>query len=91
MNSDIRLRNVSQEVCSASRSFILGFVLAANNQAKEAIPFLEKALSVSDRSPGVIGVLVRAYAHSGRRADALRLLAELKRRKQAVIFRLPPL
>jgi hypothetical protein len=44
---------------------------------------LEKAVSVSDRSPGVIGVLVRAYAHAGRRTDALRLLAELKTRKQA--------
>ena len=61
----------------------LGFALIANRQAEEAIPILEKALSVSDRSPGVIGVLVRAYAHAGRRADALRLLAELKRRKQA--------
>jgi hypothetical protein len=27
-------------------------------------------------------VLVRAYAHAGRRADALRLLGELKTRKQ---------
>jgi TolB-like protein/Flp pilus assembly protein TadD len=62
--------------------WFLGFALAANNQPEEAIPFLEKALSVSDRSPGVIGVLVRAYAHAGRRADALRLLVELKRRKQ---------
>ena len=61
----------------------LGFVLIANGQPKEAIPALEKALSVSDRSPGVIGVLIRAYAHAGRRADAFRLLAELKRRKLA--------
>ena len=61
----------------------LGFALIANRQAEEAIPVLEKALSVSDRSPGVIGVLVRAYAHAGRRSDALRLLAELQRRKQA--------
>ena len=61
----------------------LGFVLIANRQAEEAIPYLEKALSVSDRSPGVTGVLIRAYAHAGRRADALRLLAELKKRKQA--------
>lgn len=28
-------------------------------------------------------MLVRAYAHAGRRQDALRLLAELKKRKQA--------
>ena len=61
----------------------LGFVLIAKGVPQEAIPVLEKALSVSDRSPAVIGVLVRAYAFAGRRADALRLLAELKRRAQA--------
>lgn len=44
---------------------------------------LEKAVSVSDRSPAIIAILIRAYAHAGRRADALRLLAELKRRRQA--------
>lgn len=61
----------------------LGFVWSADRQAKEAIPPLEKALSISHRSPGVMGVLVRAYAHAGRRADALRLLAELKERRKA--------
>jgi pentatricopeptide repeat protein len=29
-----------------------------------------------------MGVLIRAYAHAGRRADALRLLNELNRRQQ---------
>jgi len=29
-----------------------------------------------------MGLLVRAYAHAGRQQDALRLLAELKKRKQ---------
>jgi len=67
----------------AGNLWFLGFALIANGQAGEAIPLLEKALSISNRSPGIIGVLVRAYAHAGRRADALRLLAELKRRKQA--------
>jgi TolB-like protein/DNA-binding winged helix-turn-helix (wHTH) protein/Tfp pilus assembly protein PilF len=61
----------------------LGFVLIAKDQPEEAIPVLEKAVSISDGSPAVIGVLVRAYAQAGRRPDALRLLAELKRRKQA--------
>jgi TolB-like protein/Tfp pilus assembly protein PilF len=60
----------------------LGFALIANDQPGEAVPVLEKALAVSNRSPGVTGVLVRAYAHAGRRADALRLLGELKTRKQ---------
>ena len=67
----------------ASALWYMGFALIANRQPEEAIPVLEKAVSISDRSPGVIGVLVRAYAHAGRHADALRLLAELKRRKQA--------
>jgi pentatricopeptide repeat protein len=61
----------------------LGFALIANNQPGEAVPLLEKALSTSNRSPGVMGVLIRAYAHAGRRADALRLLEELKERKRA--------
>lgn len=63
--------------------WFLGFVLVANNQPSEAIPVLEKTLSVSGHSSAVIGVLIRAYAHAGRRADAFRLLAELKKRKQA--------
>jgi tetratricopeptide (TPR) repeat protein len=62
--------------------WILGWVLIANGQSEEAIPILEKVVSISDRSPGVIGVLVTAYAHAGRRADSLRLLGELKRRQQ---------
>jgi TolB-like protein/Tfp pilus assembly protein PilF len=61
----------------------LGFDLIANNQAAEAIPVLEKALFLSHRSPAVMGVLIRAYAHAGRRGDAIRLLSELKRRKEA--------
>jgi TolB-like protein/Tfp pilus assembly protein PilF len=61
----------------------LGIVLVENNQPKEAIPILEKAVALSDRSPGVIGVLINAYARAGRRSDALRLLAELNRRRRA--------
>jgi TolB-like protein/Tfp pilus assembly protein PilF len=67
----------------ASAYWYLGFALIANDQPGEAIPVLEKALSVSDRSPGVMGVLIRAYAHAGRRSDALRILEELKKRSQA--------
>lgn len=61
----------------------LGFVLNANNQPTEAVTVLEKASSISHGSPAVIGVLIRAYAHAGRRNDALRLLAELKKRREA--------
>jgi pentatricopeptide repeat protein len=60
----------------------LGFVLAANNQSKDAIPPLEKALSLSNRSSAVMAILIRAYTHAGRRADALRLLAEMKERSK---------
>jgi TolB-like protein/DNA-binding winged helix-turn-helix (wHTH) protein/Tfp pilus assembly protein PilF len=67
----------------AKALWVLGFVLIANHQPEEAIPVLEKAVSITARSPGTIGVLVRAYADAGRRTDALRLLAELKSRKQA--------
>ena len=59
----------------------LGMALIANGKPDEAIPVLEKALG-THRNPAVMGVLVRAYAHAGRRADALRLLEELKRRQQ---------
>jgi len=60
----------------------LGFVLAIKGQPNDAIPILEKAADLSNRSSGKIDVLTYAYARAGRRKDALRLLAELKRRKQ---------
>jgi tetratricopeptide (TPR) repeat protein len=60
----------------------LGFALIAKGQPEEAIPVLEQSVAGSNRSPGPIGVLVRAYAQAGRRSDALRLLGELKRRQQ---------
>ncbi len=61
----------------------LGFVLVANNQPGDAIPVLQKSVSVSNGSPASTGVLIRAYSHAGRRTDALRLLAELHMRKKA--------
>jgi TolB-like protein/Flp pilus assembly protein TadD len=59
----------------------LGFALNANHQPDEAVVALERALLLSKGSPAVAGVLVRAYALAGRRADALKLLADLKKRK----------
>jgi pentatricopeptide repeat protein len=59
----------------------LGMALVANGQPDEAITVLEKALG-TDRNPAAMGVLVRAYAHAGRREEALRLLDELKRRQR---------
>src|SRR5208282_2639277 len=61
----------------------LGISLIDKNQPQDAIPVLEKALSLSNRSPGVTGTLIRAYALAGRRRDALRLLKELQVRSKA--------
>jgi len=63
-------------------NWFLGFALVANGQAEEAVTVLETARSLSGGSPGVTGVLIRAYAHAGRRADALRLVEELKQRQR---------
>jgi tetratricopeptide (TPR) repeat protein len=60
----------------------LGFTLVAEGKPQDAIPPLERAVSISHGSPGAIGVLARAYGHAGRRAEALRLINELKRRGQ---------
>jgi len=62
----------------AVTNWFLGFAMIANGHPDEAIPVLEKAVALSDRSPAIIGVLVRAYAHAGRRPEALRLLGELQ-------------
>jgi tetratricopeptide (TPR) repeat protein len=60
----------------------LGFMLIENNQPKEAISILEKALPISKRSPGIVGILAKAYALAGQRSKALKLLDELQRRRQ---------
>ncbi len=67
----------------ASALTYLGFALVANSQPADAIPVLEKAISISSGSPAATGVLIRAYSHAGRRRDALRLLAELQKRQSA--------
>ncbi len=64
----------------------LGFALLGKGQPEEAIPVLEKADALSKGSPAVQGILVRAYARGGRREDALRLLAAMKKRREAGYF-----
>jgi len=66
----------------SSALWYLGFVLIGSGKPKEAIPFLEKTALVSSRSPGSIELLAMAYARAGRRPEALRLVSELKRRRQ---------
>jgi TolB-like protein/Flp pilus assembly protein TadD len=61
----------------------LGFALIANNQPEDAVQVLEKAVLLTHGSPASTGILIRAYAHAGRRADALKLLDDLNRRRQS--------
>jgi TolB-like protein/DNA-binding winged helix-turn-helix (wHTH) protein len=66
---------------NAFAHWALGETLIAKGQPEQAIPELENAVLLSDRSPAIVGVLIRAYAHAGRRADAIRLLEELNKRR----------
>jgi TolB-like protein/Flp pilus assembly protein TadD len=66
----------------APANMFLGMALIASGQPGKAIPPLEKVVSGSNRTIDAFGVLVMAYAQAGRRADALRLLGELKKRQQ---------
>jgi len=62
--------------------WLLGFVLNSAGRPDEAIPVLNKTVSMMDRSPGSIGLLASAYARAGRRNDALHLVDELKQRRK---------
>ena len=63
--------------------WFLGFALIGAEHFDEAIQVLERVATVSHGSSAVLGVLVRAYARAGRRAEALRDLDELHRRRKA--------
>ena len=60
----------------------LGFALILNHQTDQAIPEMEKTVAMMNRSPGSLDMLATAYAHAGRRQDALSLINELKQRRQ---------
>jgi tetratricopeptide (TPR) repeat protein len=61
----------------------LGFSFIGAGKPQDAIPPLERAVSITHgKSAGVVGLLARAYAHAGRREEALRLINELKSRRQ---------
>jgi serine/threonine-protein kinase len=62
--------------------WVLGFVLITKGQPDQAIPVLEKTVSMMDRSPGSVELLATGYARAGRRAEALRLINELKQRRK---------
>ena len=60
----------------------LGFALILNKQTDEAIPELERTVALMNRSPGSLEMLATAYARAGNRTEALRLIEELKQRRQ---------
>jgi TolB-like protein/DNA-binding winged helix-turn-helix (wHTH) protein/Tfp pilus assembly protein PilF len=55
----------------------LGHTYAANGQFVEAVAAAEKAVQLSDRAPGALGILGLAYGLAGRKAEALRIVNEL--------------
>jgi tetratricopeptide (TPR) repeat protein len=57
---------------------LLAFPMIAKGQAEEAIPDLEKAALLMNRSPGALEMLATAHARAGHRPEALRLIEELK-------------
>jgi tetratricopeptide (TPR) repeat protein len=67
---------------SANVRWGLGFALIVNNRLGEAIPVLESAVSIMNRSPGSLGMLATAHARAGNHTEALRLIDELKHRRQ---------
>ena len=75
-------RNLTTDPNDPQALWSLGFALIGADQFDEAIRTLEKAASLSDRNPAVLGVLVRAYAHGGRRAEAAQVVDELWRRER---------
>ena len=60
----------------------LGSALISKGQYEDAIPVLERTVTMTDRSPSAIDSLATAYGYAGRRTDALRLINELKQRRQ---------
>src|SRR3984893_6738674 len=67
----------------ASAHWFLGFALIGKGQPEEAIHELEKTASIMHRSPGSLELLATAHAHAGHRTEALRLIDELKQRRQS--------
>ena len=66
----------------ASISLAQSYVTLGMHQ--NAISALQKALIFTDREPLVLGVLAHAHARAGQRAEALKLVSELKRLDERV-------
>lgn len=57
--------------------WFLGHTYAANNQLAEAIAASEKAVELSERAPGALGMLGLAYGLAGKKTEATKILNEL--------------
>ncbi|HEU4712135.1 MAG TPA: tetratricopeptide repeat protein [Pyrinomonadaceae bacterium] len=57
--------------------WFLGHTYAANKQFDKAIAASEKAVELSDRAPGALGILGLVYGLAGREDDANKILSEL--------------
>lgn len=67
---------------SAFANWFMGFALIAKGHPEEALPELEKIASLMHRSPGSLELLATAYGYAGRRTEALRVINELKQRRE---------
>ena len=57
--------------------WVLGHTYAANKQFDEAVGAAERAVELSERAPGALGILGLAYGLAGRKAEATKILNEL--------------
>lgn len=57
--------------------WILGHTYAANKQFAEAIAASQKAVELSERTPGALGILALAYGLGGQKAEAQKIVDEL--------------
>ena len=78
----IREFHASRQPDEAGALWHFGFAMIEHGEAAEAVRMLRSA-ALSGRNPAVLGVLVRAYARAGRSTEALRVLGELTRRREA--------
>lgn len=69
----------------AGTHWLLGFALIGNGQPEDAIRVLEKTALLMHRSRS-LELLATANARAGHRAEAVRLLNEMKRRRQKTYF-----
>jgi len=60
----------------------LAFPMIEKGQPEAAIPDLEKTATMTQRLPGALELLAVAHARAGHRAEAIRLIAELKERRE---------